>query len=300
MLRPSTANAGEDEYLRKQYERRRVQEYYDVFDTQYKEARQEVGFQRFEFGPRQEPYGPGGQYEYSENGQVRTQVYDWNNTDPDALEKGFERPPMKCNDAQTIEEVASLIKKYGLTVPDDQKEYPRWPTIYGGVDVNTGKALAGPGQPGRITSYMQSKRKITANGTTSSRNHNGIDIGIATGVPCLAVLDGVVVLSKLMNNYGGATIVIRHEIAPGKYIWAGYCHMRALLVQKGAQVKKGQCVGLSGGVPGDWGAGRSTGAHLHFQINLVRPGAKNMSNYINPMKFFSTKIQNLSGLTGGI
>ena len=76
--------------------------------------------------------------------------------------------------------------------------------------------------------------------------------------------------------------------------------MRAILVEPGSNVKRGQCVGLSGGKAGDWGAGRSTGAHLHFQIALKRPGAATLSDYANPLKFFSTKVQNLPNFTGGL
>ena len=67
---------------------------------------------------------------------------------------------MKCQDAKTIEEIAGLITRFGLKTTEDpaNAEYPRWPTIFGGIDVSTGKPTAGAGQAGRITSYMQAKR----------------------------------------------------------------------------------------------------------------------------------------------
>ena len=277
VLRPSVANAGELDALesgrRANREWEATEQYYNLFKDRYGQVQSTVGAQ-------ERPAGP--------------------DVDPDSIDNSFEKPPMNCNDASTIDEIVGLIEQYGLEVPDQQLEYPRWPTIFGGVDVNTGRPTAGAGQPGRITSFMQAKRKITANGSTTTRNHNGIDIGIATGTPCLAILDGVVVKAENTSGGGGATIVIKHNIGGGKFVWAGYCHMRAILVEPGSNVKRGQCVGLSGGKAGDWGAGRSTGAHLHFQIALKRPGAASLSDYANPLKFFSTKVQNLPNFTGGL
>ena len=293
ILRPNNNIASEEFAFGPQNSRqaaldRRLQrnsEYYKAFADQYYGAQEAVGgLLPFEtpgnqYGPQQEP-----------------------EADPDSLSGGFQKPPMKCQDAKTIEEIAGLITRFGLKTTEDpaNAEYPRWPTIFGGIDVNTGKPTAGAGQAGRITSYMQAKRKLTAGGTTITRNHNGIDIGIATGAPLLSTLDGVVVLASNTNTHGGATVVIRHDLGGGKFVWAGYCHLRAILTEKGKTVKKGECIGLSGGKAGDWGAGRSTGAHLHFQIALKRPGAATLSDYIDPLAFLSTKISDLSQVKGGI
>ena len=146
---------------------------------------------------------------------------------------------------------------------------------------------------------MQSKRTITAGGTTRTRNHNGIDIATVVGTPCLSILDGEIVLAAITASDGGATVVIRHN-ANGRNIWSGYCHLSSILCKQGQKVKKGECIGLTGGAKGAWGSGRSSGPHLHFQISLKRRGGRSLANYLNPLIVFGTKINDLGWLQGGV
>ena len=50
-----------------------------------------------------------------------------------------------------------------------------------------------------------------------------------------------------------------------------YSHLAKVLVSPGEQVSQGQIIALMGGKPGTFGAGNSTGCHLHFEVR----GAKN-------------------------
>ena len=145
---------------------------------------------------------------------------------------------------------------------------------------------------------MQAKRTVSSGGVTKTRNHCGIDIATVVGTPILSVLDGEVVLAEVRGG-GGATVVIKHN-ANGSTIWSGYCHLSSILCKAGQKLKKGECFGLTGGKKGAWGSGFSSGPHLHFQISLKPSGGKVLSNYINPMTFFGTKINDLSWVKGGI
>lgn len=96
--------------------------------------------------------------------------------------------------------------------------------------------------------------------------HSGTDWAAADGTPILAVADGVVSHAGFSSGYGGL-IIIEHTIG-GERIASAYAHMwdSGILVSVGDRVVAGQHIGNVGS------AGRSTGAHLHFEI---RPGGSN-------------------------
>lgn len=85
--------------------------------------------------------------------------------------------------------------------------------------------------------------------------HNGLDIAVNHGSPVYATADGIVTLAG--NRYAmGRTVVINH----GFGIVTRYGHNSQLLVKAGDFVQKGQRIALSGST------GRSTGAHLHYEV----------------------------------
>lgn len=89
----------------------------------------------------------------------------------------------------------------------------------------------------------------------SSAFHAGLDIGGDMGDPVYAAADGKVIASKydkLKGNY----LIIDH----GSSLTTRYLHLSERGVQTGDQVKKGQVIGKMGST------GRSTGAHLHFEV----------------------------------
>lgn len=97
--------------------------------------------------------------------------------------------------------------------------------------------------------------------------HAGIDIRAPKGRNIVAAQGGRVVHSGWMGGYG-YTIVLSHPSGVSTL----YGHCSALLVSKGANVKKGQLIARVGST------GRSTGNHLHFE---VRQGG----SPVNPMRF---------------
>ena len=100
--------------------------------------------------------------------------------------------------------------------------------------------------------------------TGRASGHNGLDIGRAPGTSTLmgadivAAADGVVIVASYVNGFGN-TVMIDH----GSGIWTIYGHIRngGIFVNKYQEVKKGQKIAEVGST------GRSTGPHLHFQVN---------------------------------
>ncbi len=87
--------------------------------------------------------------------------------------------------------------------------------------------------------------------------HAGLDIPAPSGVAIRAAMEGVVTCSKYAKAYGNMV-----EIEHRNGYMTRYAHNKASLVNKGDFVKKGQIIALVGST------GRSTGAHLHFEIRI--------------------------------
>ena len=86
-------------------------------------------------------------------------------------------------------------------------------------------------------------------------NHRGLDIATAIGGIVLAAQKGVVVKAGAHGGYGN-TVFLRHDQGYRTI----YAHLSTTLLKEGDRVKKGQIIALSGN------SGRSTGPHLHFEI----------------------------------
>lgn len=90
-----------------------------------------------------------------------------------------------------------------------------------------------------------------------SKMHRGVDFAAPTGTPIYAAGDGKVAEVRRKGTYGNY-IRIRHN---GEYSTA-YAHLSRFAsgLRSGARVKQGQVIGYVGST------GRSTGAHLHFEL----------------------------------
>jgi len=100
----------------------------------------------------------------------------------------------------------------------------------------------------------------TLNGFT--RPHEGLDYPIPAGTPVRAAKGGTIISASTISGYGN-TIIIDH----GNGVTTRYAHLRQFLKTTGT-VQQGEIIARSGGVPGEPGAGTSTGAHLHFEVRM--------------------------------
>lgn len=98
--------------------------------------------------------------------------------------------------------------------------------------------------------------------TKKYKLHTGVDLRAATGTKVYAANGGTVTTSGSSSAWGNY-IIINHG---GGYTTL-YAHLSRRNVSKGATVKQGEVIGLSGNT------GYSTAPHLHFEIN------KNGSSY---------------------
>lgn len=115
------------------------------------------------------------------------------------------------------------------------------------ASADIGDLFARPGA-GRLTS---------AYGRRWGRLHAGIDLAAGMGSPVRAAAAGVVVSGGWESGYGQ---VVRVRHADGTQ--TVYAHMSAVLVEGGDRVRAGALVGREGNT------GRSTGAHLHFEVRV--------------------------------
>jgi len=102
--------------------------------------------------------------------------------------------------------------------------------------------------------------------------HSGVDIASTTGVPIKAVAAGVVTTARSKPGYG-VTVEINH----GKGYSTRYAHALEATVKVGDRVRKGDVVAMVGST------GRSTGAHLHFEV--LRDGES-----VNPRKYLRASL----------
>ena len=100
--------------------------------------------------------------------------------------------------------------------------------------------------------------------------HAGVDFAGAPGTRVIATGPGVVTYSGYKNGYG-YVVEITH---PTGYL-TRYGHNSRNLVREGSMVQKGDAIALIGST------GRSTGTHVHFEVE--RDGRK-----VNPMRYLST------------
>jgi murein DD-endopeptidase MepM/ murein hydrolase activator NlpD len=94
--------------------------------------------------------------------------------------------------------------------------------------------------------------------------HQGLDISTERGQPVYATADGIVESASYSGDYGNL-VVVRHDFG----LSTRYGHLSGFAVQSGASVKRGDTIGFVGST------GRSTGAHLHYEIlangKLINP-----------------------------
>lgn len=116
--------------------------------------------------------------------------------------------------------------------------------------------------------------------------HMGTDFGVPQGTELRATVTGTV-SAIYIDNGGGNGVDIRTDDGYVIRSW----HLSEFRCERGQRLNAGDVFGLSGGAKGTWGAGNSTGPHLHWEI-------RNNSNFtqvgwfdprpFNPLTFGQT------------
>lgn len=100
--------------------------------------------------------------------------------------------------------------------------------------------------------------------------HDGIDFGVAQGTELRATASGVV-----RNNDAGSRDGAGVDITTDDGWKVRHWHVSEFLVPNGSYVNAGDVIARTGGGKGTWGAGFSTGPHLHW-------GVKTGAGWVDP------------------
>ncbi|NQV93263.1 M23 family metallopeptidase [Candidatus Kaiserbacteria bacterium] len=140
-----------------------------------------------------------------------------------------------------------------ITVPAGEIAAP----VYSGST----KVVSGSGGPSYSGYYI--RPIVGGRKSQGLHGYNGVDLAASSGTPIVASATGdiIVVRNGGWNGGYGTYAVIRH----GNGTQTLYAHMSTTIVYSGQHVVQGQVIGYVGNT------GRSTGAHLHFEVR----GAKN-------------------------
>jgi len=169
-----------------------------------------------------------------------------------------------------------------LIIPGGTREFVSWSAPYGVTRENPAiAAVMGPGACDPIIggavgdgifAWPTNKHYLSGYDYSPETNHRGIDIAGNLGEGVYATDDGVVVYAG-WNNYGyGNMIMIDH----GTGFQSLYAHLNEIYVGCGQSVGQGDPIGAIGST------GRSSGAHLHFELMTSIYGKVNPWDYLPP------------------
>jgi murein DD-endopeptidase MepM/ murein hydrolase activator NlpD len=100
--------------------------------------------------------------------------------------------------------------------------------------------------------------------TSEAAFHQGLDISTEKGQPVYVTANGIVESAAFSGEYGNL-IVVNHDFG----LSTRYGHLSRFSVKPGQQINRGDIIGYVGST------GRSTGAHLHYEIlannKLINP-----------------------------
>jgi rare lipoprotein A len=104
-------------------------------------------------------------------------------------------------------------------------------------------------------------------GPTTGHNYPAKDYAVEVGRSISVFVPGKVIRAGNYDPNGyGNEIIIQHENG----VLSQYAHLSKINVKEGDIIEGSTVIGLTGGQPGDRGAGRTTGPHLHFELRDSR------------------------------
>jgi murein DD-endopeptidase MepM/ murein hydrolase activator NlpD len=112
--------------------------------------------------------------------------------------------------------------------------------------------LSWPLWPVQVTSPFGARRHPISG---EAKQHHGLDVYAYAEQPIGAAAPGTVLFAG-WNGAHGKQVEVLHD----EHTTTSYSHLASLLTEPGAEVKRGQLLGLAGQT------GRATGVHLHFEV----------------------------------
>ncbi|NOY98059.1 MAG: M23 family metallopeptidase [Chloroflexi bacterium] len=169
-----------------------------------------------------------------------------------------------------------------LIIPGGRREFVSWSAPLGVTRDNPAiAAVLGPGACDAVSGgavgygtfvWPANQHYLSGFDYSPETNHRGIDIAGHLGAGVFATDAGVVVYAG-WNNYGyGNMIMIDH----GTGFQSLYAHLNEIYVGCGQSVGQGDPIGAIGST------GRSSGAHLHFELMTSRYGKVNPWDFLPP------------------
>jgi murein DD-endopeptidase MepM/ murein hydrolase activator NlpD len=137
-----------------------------------------------------------------------------------------------------------------------------------------GGVLSWPVSAGITSSYGMRVHPITG----VYKLHDGTDFGVGCGTPVRAAASGTVIQAANVAGYGNQ-LVVDHGAMRGAGVATSYNHLMSFSRGVGSHVSRGEVIGYSGGGAGMYGAGYSTGCHLHFMV-YVNGGTTNPMGWL--------------------
>lgn len=207
-----------------------------------------------------------------ESAQASLQAeYDRMSEDIIAIHAEIEQIRMDADAAREKEEAAKKAAEEALAKQQAAASRPSAPRPSGGGSTSSTPSTSVSGwvnpAPGKfITSGFGWRASI-------GDYHQGVDLSCKYE-PVYCMADGTVTTSGWFGT-GGQAVTVNH----GGGIVSWYLHGSQLLVSVGQRVSAGQQIMVSGNT------GFSTGAHLHFQINVNSPNGVT-GTAVNPTAYF--------------
>ena len=195
----------------------------------------------------------------------------------DDIEFGIEHPPglggphsLFNDDSRDLTDYDFLISLNSLeqALQDRQDKLSAMETMLMGRSLRDSTLPSGnPAQGGWFSSLFGYRTNpISGN----KEFHLGVDLAGRSGMAVTSIASGIVTWSGPNQGYGNMV-----EISHGNGYITRYAHNKENLVNVGERVEKGQMIAIMGST------GRSTGAHVHFEV--VRNG-----RHINPRSYISS------------
>jgi murein DD-endopeptidase MepM/ murein hydrolase activator NlpD len=179
------------------------------------------------------------------------------------LEEGefdFSRPPAlggpiadEFNVDYTSVEISGEFDVFAAKLSDREQQLELLESLLANRKLEDQAWLSGrPTEKGWISSHYGQRTDPFSGRLTM---HKGLDIAGKAGSNIIAAASGVVTWTGPQSGYGQMV-----EISHGEGFVTRYAHNRENLVELGDMVKKGQTIALMGS------SGRSTGAHVHYEV----------------------------------